>query len=122
VAMKLYVGNLAYSMTDSDLETLFAQYGQVQSAQVIMDRDTGRSKGFGFVELSSAQEGQAAIQALHDQEVNGRKLTVNEARPREDRGPRGGGGGGGGGRGGYGGGGGGGGGRGGYGGGGGKRY
>jgi cold-inducible RNA-binding protein len=122
--MKLYVGNLAYSMTDSDLETLFAQYGQVQSAQVIMDRDTGRSKGFGFVELSSAQEGQAAIQALHDQEVNGRKLTVNEARPREDRGPRGGGGGGGGGRGGYGGGGGGGGGggRGGYGGGGGKRY
>ena len=121
MAMKLYVGNLAYSMTDSDLETLFAQYGTVQSAQVIMNRDTGRSKGFGFVELSSAQEGQAAIQALHDQEVNGRKLTVNEARPREDR-PRGGGGGGG--RGGYGGGGGGGGGRGGYGGGGGggKRY
>ena len=123
MAMKLYVGNLAYSMTDSDLETLFAQYGTVQSAQVIMDRDTGRSKGFGFVELSSAQEGQAAIQALHDQEVNGRKLTVNEARPREDRGPRGGGGGGGrGGRGGFGGGGGGGG-RGGFGGGGGgKRY
>ena len=118
--MKLYVGNLPYSMTDADLEQLFAPHGTVQSAQVIMDRDTGRSKGFGFVELGSAQEGQAAIQALHDQEINGRKLTVNEARPREERGPRGGGGGGGG-RGGYGGGGGGGG-RGGYGGGGGKRY
>ena len=86
MAMKLYVGNLAYSMTDSDLETLFAQYGQVQSAQVIMDRDTGRSKGFGFVEMGTTEEGQAAIQALHDQDVNGRKLTVNEARPREDRG------------------------------------
>lgn len=118
--MKLYVGNLPYSMTDGDLEQLFSQYGAVQSAQIVMDRDTGRSRGFGFVELSSAQEGQAAIQALHDQDFNGRKLTVNEARPREDRGPRGGGGGGGG-RGGYGGGGGGGGGgRGGYGGG--KRY
>ena len=104
--MKLYVGNLAYSMTDSDLETLFAQYGTVQSAQVIMDRDTGRSKGFGFVELSSAQEGQAAIQALNDQDVNGRKLTVNEARPREER-SGGGGGGRGGSRGGFGGGGGG---------------
>src|ERR1700733_5520115 len=112
MAKKLYVGNLSYDTNDSDLQQLFSQYGTVQSAQVIMDRDTGRSKGFGFVELSSAQEGQAAIQALHDQEVNGRKLTVNEARPREDRGPRGGGGGGGGGgRGGYGGGGGGGGGR-----------
>ena len=106
MAMKLYVGNLAYSMTDSDLETLFAQYGTVQSAQVIMDRDTGRSKGFGFVELSSAQEGQAAIQALNDQDVNGRKLTVNEARPREER-SGGGGGGRGGSRGGFGGGGGG---------------
>jgi RNA recognition motif-containing protein len=119
--MKLYVGNLPYSMSDSDLESLFAQHGTVQSAQVIMDRDTGRSKGFGFVEMGSSEEGQAAIQALNEQEINGRKLTVNEARPREDRGPRGGGGGGGG-RGGYGGGGGGGGGRGGYGGGGGKRY
>ena len=119
--MKLYVGNLPYSMSDSDLESLFAQHGTVQSAQVIMDRDTGRSKGFGFVEMGSSEEGQAAIQALNDQEINGRKLTVNEARPREERGPRGGGGGGG--RGGYGGGGGGGGGgRGGYGGGGGKRY
>ena len=117
MAMKLYVGNLAYSMTDSDLQNLFEQHGTVLSAQVIMDRDTGRSKGFGFVEMSSTEEGQAAIQALHDQEVNGRKLTVNEARPREERGPRGGGGGGGG-RGGFGGGGGGG--RGGFGGG--KRY
>ena len=114
MAMKLYVGNLAYSMTDSDLQNLFEQYGAVQSAQVIMDRDTGRSKGFGFVEMGTTEEGQAAIQALNDQEVNGRKLTVNEARPREERG----GGGGGRGRGGFGGGGGG---RGGFGGGG-KRY
>jgi cold-inducible RNA-binding protein len=117
VAMKLYVGNLSYGMTDADLQNLFEQYGTVQSAQIIMDRDTGRSKGFGFVEMSTTEEGQAAIQALHDQEVSGRKLTVNEARPREERGPRGGGGGG---RGGFGGGGGG---RGGFGGGGGgKRY
>jgi RNA recognition motif-containing protein len=111
--MKLYVGNLPYSVTDADLQDLFSQFGTVQSAQVIMDRDTGRSKGFGFVEMSTSEEGQAAIQALHDKEHDGRKLTVNEARPREDRGPRGGGGGG---RGGYGGGGGG---RGGFGG---KRY
>ena len=106
MAMKLYVGNLAYSMTDSDLQNLFEQYGAVQSAQVIMDRDTGRSKGFGFVEMGTTEEGQAAIQALNDQEVNGRKLTVNEARPREERGGgRGRGGfGGGGGRGGFGGG------------------
>jgi len=108
--MKLYVGNLAYSMTDTDLQNLFEQYGAVQSAQIIMDRATGRSKGFGFVEMSTTEEGQAAIQALHDQEINGRKVTVNEARPREDRGGGGGrgrgnfgGGGGGGGRGGYGG-------------------
>ena len=100
--MKLYVGNLPYSMTDSDLQNLFEQHGTVQSAQIIVDRDTGRSKGFGFVEMSTSQEGQAAIQALHDQEINGRKLTVNEARPREERsrGFGGGGGGGGGGRGG----------------------
>ncbi len=117
MAMKLYVGNLPYGMSDSDLQNLFEQHGTVQSAQIIIDRDTGRSKGFGFVEMGSPQEGQAAIQALHDQEVNGRKLTVNEARPREDRGAggRGGFGGGGGGRdrgrGGFGGGGGGGGGR-----------
>jgi RNA recognition motif-containing protein len=90
--MKLYVGNLPYGMTDSELQNLFEQYGTVQSAQIIIDRDTGRSKGFGFVEMGSPQEGQAAIQALHDQEIQGRKLTVNEARPREDRGGGGGGG------------------------------
>jgi RNA recognition motif-containing protein len=111
---KLYVGNLSYSTTGQDLEQLFGQYGQVASAQVINDRDTGRSKGFGFVEMSSDDEAQAAIAALNGQEHLGRTLTVNEARPKEDRG----GGGGGGGRGGYGGGGGG---RGGYGGGGGGR-
>lgn len=126
---KLYVGNLSYTMDSSQLQELFSQYGTVQSAQVISDRDTGRSKGFGFVEMSSDQEAQAAISGLHGQQHGGRPLTVNEARPREDRGGGGGGGGGGGrsyggggggGRsGGYGGGSGGGGGRGGYGGGGG---
>jgi cold-inducible RNA-binding protein len=115
---KLYVGNLSYNTTSSDLEQLCAQHGTVQSAEVIQDRETGRSKGFGFVQMGSDEEAQAAISALNGQEVDGRALTVNEAKPREDR-PRGGGGGGGGGRGGYGGGGGGGGGRGGYGGGGG---
>jgi RNA recognition motif-containing protein len=118
---KLYVGNLSYSVRDSDLQDLFSAHGTVDSAQVIMDRDTGRSKGFGFVEMSSDQEAQAAISALNGKEVEGRNLTVNEARPREEGGGGGGrgrggyGGGGGGGRGGYGGGGGGG--RGGYGGG-----
>src|SRR3954447_19242735 len=110
---RLYVGNLAYGVTSSDLEQLFAQHGQVQSAEVVMDRETGRSKGFGFVQMGSDDEAQAAIAAMHGQQHEGRALTVNEAKPREDRG----GGGGGGGRGGYGGGGGGG--RGGYGGGGG---
>src|ERR1700730_15776900 len=115
---KLYVGNLSYSMTDSDLQTLFSDHGTVQSAQVIMDRDTGRSKGFGCVEMGSDAEAQAAITSLHGKEIEGRTLTVNEARPKEGGGGGGGrGGGGGGGRGGYGGGGGGG--RGGYGGGGG---
>ena len=99
---KLYVGNLAYGISDSDLEQLFGAYGTVQSAQVIMDRDTGRSKGFGFVEMGSDQEAQAAISGLNGTESEGRALTVNEARPKES-----GGGGGGGGRGGYGGGGGG---------------
>jgi RNA recognition motif-containing protein len=113
---KLYVGNLSYNMSSSDLEQLFSQYGTVQSAQVIQDRDTGRSKGFGFVEMTNDQEAQAAIAGLHDQQHDGRPLTVNEAKPREDRGGGGGGGGYGGGRGGRGGGGGG---RGGYGGGGG---
>src|SRR5215211_6794615 len=109
---KLYVGNLSYGVTSSDLEQLFSQHGTVQSAEVIADRDTGRSKGFGFVQMGSDEEAQAAIAALHGQDHDGRALTVNEAKPREDR-PRGGGGGGygggggGGGRGGYGGGGGG---------------
>ena len=98
---KLYVGNLTYEVTDSALEQMFAAHGTVQSAQVIMDRDTGRSKGFGFVEMGSDQEAQAAIQALSGQQVGGRSLTVNEARPKEPRS----GGGGGGGRGGSGGGG-----------------
>ncbi len=102
---KLYVGNLSYNVTSSELEALFAAHGTVQSAQVIEDRDSGRSKGFGFVEMGTDEEAQAAIRALNGQEHGGRPLTVNEARPREDRG--GGGGGGRGGRGGYGGGGGG---------------
>ena len=110
---KLYVGNLSYSVDSSELEQLFGQHGQVVSAQIINDRDTGRSKGFGFVEMANDDEAQAAIAALNGQQHGGRALTVNEARPREDRG----GGGGGGGRGGFGGGGGGG--RGGFGGGGG---
>ena len=102
---KLYVGNLSYNTTGSDLEQLFGQHGTVQSAEVIQDRDTGRSKGFGFVQMGSDEEGQAAISALNGQEHDGRALTVNEAKPREDR-PRGGSGGGRG-RGGFGGGGGG---------------
>jgi RNA recognition motif-containing protein len=95
---KLYVGNLSYSLSDRDLEQLFAAHGTVQSAQVIMDRDTGRSKGFGFVEMGSDQEAQAAITAMNGKEIEGRALTVNEARPKTEGG-RGGGGGGGGGRG-----------------------
>ena len=83
---KLYVGNLSYEVAQSDLETLFAPHGMVQSAQVIMDRDTGRSKGFGFVEMGKNEEAQAAISALNGKDVKGRALTVNEARPREDRG------------------------------------
>ena len=97
---KLYVGNLSYSVTDSDLLKMFEPHGTVESAQVIMDRDTGRSKGFGFVEMKSDQEAQAAIAALNGQDSGGRALTVNEARPKTEGG--GGGGGGGGGRGGYG--------------------
>jgi cold-inducible RNA-binding protein len=111
---KLYVGNLPYSVTDSSLQGMFEPFGAVASAQVIMDRDTGRSKGFGFVEMGSDQEAQAAITGMHGKEIDGRSLTVNEARPKTE--------GGGGRRGGFGGGGGGGGGRGGYGGGGGRRY
>ena len=97
---KLYVGNLSYATTSSDLEQLFAAHGSVQSAEVISDRETGRSKGFGFVQMGTDEEAQAAIAALNGQTHDGRPLTVNEAKPREDR-PRGGGGGG---RGGYGGG------------------
>ena len=82
---KLYVGNLTYGVTDGDLQNMFSPHGTVQSAQVIMDRDTGRSKGFGFVEMDSAEQAQAAIAALNGQDVNGRALTVSEARPREER-------------------------------------
>jgi len=83
---KLYVGNLGYAVTDSDLTKMFEPHGTVESAQIIMDRETSRSKGFGFVEMKSDQEAQAAITALNGQDVNGRALTVNVARPREDRG------------------------------------
>ena len=107
MGMRLYVGNLSYNVTDDTLEALFAQYGPVKSAQVVMDRDTGRSKGFGFVEMADDNAAREAIKGLNDQQHEGRPLTVNEARPREDRGGRGGGGGGGGGGRGYGGGGGG---------------
>ena len=96
---KLYVGNLPFSATEEDISTKFSQCGTVESAKLITDRDTGRSKGFGFVEMSGDNEAAAAISALNGKEYRGRALTVNEARPREDRG-----GGGGGGRGGYGGG------------------
>ena len=95
MTMKLYVGNLSFSTSSSDLQELFAQAGTVESASVVEDRDTGRSRGFGFVEMASKEEGEAAIAQFHGKEVNGRSLTVNEAKPRENRG--------GGGRGGYGG-------------------
>jgi cold-inducible RNA-binding protein len=101
---KLYVGNLPYSFRDSDLEQTFSQFGAVNSAKVMMERDTGRSKGFGFVEMGSDAEAQAAIQAVHGQNFGGRDLVVNEARPMEPRPPRSGGFGGGNGGGGYGGG------------------
>ncbi len=100
---KLYIGNLAYSVGKSELEQMFGEHGTVVSAQVITDRDTGRSKGFGFVEMASDQEAQAAIAALAGKSLDGRSLTVNEARPQENRSggfagaPRGGAGGGGGG-------------------------
>ena len=105
---KLYVGNLPYSYRDSDMEQAFSQYGTVSSAKVMMERDTGRSKGFGFVEMGSPAEAQAAIAGMNGQQHGGRALVVNEARPMEQR-PRSGGGGfgGGGGGGGFGGGGGG---------------
>ncbi len=101
MSMKLYVGNLAFQTSAEDLQEMFAAVGTVESANVIEDRDTGRSRGFGFVEMSSKEEGQAAIAQFNGKEVGGRSLTVNEAKPRENSG------GGGGGRGGFGGGGGG---------------
>ena len=104
---KLYVGNLPYSFRDQDLEDTFSAFGAVQSAKVMMERDSGRSKGFGFVEMADAAQAQAAINGVHGQNFGGRDLVVNIARPMEARPPRSGGGYGGGGRGGYGGGGGG---------------
>jgi RNA recognition motif-containing protein len=91
VGTRLYVGNLSYTVTNQSLESLFAEFGRVQSAQVVQDRDTGRSKGFGFVEMSDNGQAQAAIAGLNLKEVDGRALTVNEARPREERGGKGGG-------------------------------
>jgi RNA recognition motif-containing protein len=82
---KLYVGNMSFSMDDGSLQTLFASHGTVTSAKIIMDRDSGRSKGFGFVEMSNSSEAQSAIEKLNGQEVEGRALTVNEARPQEPR-------------------------------------
>ena len=93
---RLYVGNLSYEVDSSELEQMFSAHGSVQSAEVVSDRMTGRSKGFGFVEMGTDEEAQKAIAALNGQQNNGRALTVNEAKPREER-PRGGGGGGGGG-------------------------
>ena len=86
MSMKLYVGNLSFQTSSSDLQELFGQAGTVESASVVEDRDTGRSRGFGFVEMSSKEEGQAAIAQFNGKEVNGRALNVNEAKPREDRG------------------------------------
>ena len=85
---KLYVGNLPYGVRDNDLEQAFGQFGAVTSARVMMERDTGRSKGFGFVEMSSGAEAEAAIQAMHGKNMGGRDLTVNIARPMEARAPR----------------------------------
>jgi RNA recognition motif-containing protein len=109
MSTKLYVGNLSFGVTSDDLHEHFAQAGTVESAKVVEDRDTGRSRGFGFVEMASAEEAQTAIEQFNGQDLDGRNLVVNEARPREEGGGgrSGRGGGGGGGRGGYGGGGGG---------------
>ena len=90
--MNIYVGNLAYSVTDNDLREAFAEFGEVSRANVIMDRDTGRSKGFGFVEMPDNGQAEAAINGLNDKALSGRAIRVNEARPREDRGGGGGGG------------------------------
>jgi RNA recognition motif-containing protein len=88
MSTKLYVGNLSYSVRDEDLNQEFSAFGSVQSAKVVMDRESGRSKGFGFVEMGSPAEAQAAIQGLHGKNFGGRDLTVNIARPMESRGPR----------------------------------
>jgi cold-inducible RNA-binding protein len=96
MSIRLYVGNLPFSVTEQDLEELFGQSGQVESANIVMDRDTGRSRGFAFVEMDTRESADAAIQALNGYEIEGRSLTVNEARPKESRGSRGGFGGGGG--------------------------
>ncbi|MBS1214409.1 MAG: hypothetical protein H6R26_3026 [Proteobacteria bacterium] len=85
MSMKLYVGNLSYNVTNRDLEAMFSAHGGVESATVVTDRDNGRSKGFGFVEMGNDQEARAAIAALNGKDVDGRSLTVNEARPREAR-------------------------------------
>ena len=85
MAKKLYVGNLPYQVSSADLEQMFSQFGEVQSAQVVVDRETGRGRGFGFVEMSNDSDASAAIDGLHDQENGGRRLVVNEARPREAR-------------------------------------
>jgi RNA recognition motif-containing protein len=92
MTMKLYVGNLAFATSSQDLQELFASAGTVESASVVEDRDTGRSRGFGFVEMSTKEEGEAAIAQFNGKEVNGRALNVNEAKPRENRGGGGGGG------------------------------
>ena len=84
--MKLYVGNLSFNTSTQDLETMFGEIGTVESTNIIEDRDTGRSRGFGFIEMSSKEEGQNAISTLNGKEIDGRALTVNEAKPREDRG------------------------------------
>lgn len=94
MSMKLYVGNLAFQTSSDDLQQLFSQAGTVESASVVEDRETGRSRGFGFVEMATSEDGQKAIEQFNGKEFNGRNLNVNEARPREDRGGRGGGGGG----------------------------
>ena len=86
MSMKLYVGNLSFQTSSDDLQQLFAQAGTVESVSVIEDRETGRSRGFGFIEMSSNEEGKAAIEKFNGQEVGGRALNVNEAKPREDRG------------------------------------
>ncbi len=91
MAKNIYVGNLAWESSSDDLLTMFGQYGQVTRAQVTMDRETGRSRGFGFVEMANDAEAAAAIEGLNGHQINGRALTVNEARPREERGPGGGG-------------------------------